>query len=309
MSFDSLIQKIIATQNPSAVGLDPKLEYIPGYIKERAYQKHGKSLKAAGEAIYQYNKDIIDHIYDIVPAIKPQCAYYELYGVPGLEALYQTIAYAKQKGLYVIIDGKRNDIGSTMEAYAQAHLGLTEVEGELIAAFGGDALTVNGYLGSDGIEPLLKVCRRQDKGIFVLVKTSNPSSGEIQDQLIGGQPLYTHMGQMCEQWGKDSIGRFGYSCVGAVVGATYPKQMAELRSAMPSSMLLVPGYGAQGGSAADVAAAFDSRGLGAVINSSRAIMTAWKKSDLDPQDHGKAAREAALAMRADITAHLPRIGG
>lgn len=309
MSFDSLIQKIIETQNPSVVGLDPKLEYIPQHIKARVYEKHGNTLKGASEALYQFNKDIIDHIYDIVPAIKPQCAYYELYGVPGMEALYKTIAYAKEKGMYVIIDGKRNDIGSTMEAYAEAHLGLTELEDEQIAAFDGDALTVNGYLGSDGIEPLLKVCRRQDKGIFVLVKTSNPSSGEFQDKLIDGEPLYTHMGKMCEQWGKGTNGRYGYSCVGAVVGATYPKQMAELRATMPTSMFLVPGYGAQGGSAADVAAAFDSRGLGAVINSSRAIMTAWKKSDLDPQDHGKAARQAALEMRDDITAYLPKIGG
>lgn len=309
MSFDSLIQKIIETQNPSVVGLDPKLEYIPQHIKDSAYEKHGKTLKGASEAIVQFNRDIIDNIHDIVPAIKPQCAYYELYGVPGMEALHQTIAYAKAKGMYVIIDGKRNDIGPTMEAYAEAHLGLTELEGEQTVAFGGDALTVNGYLGSDGIVPLLGVCHREDKGIFVLVKTSNPSSGEFQDQLIGGEPLYLHMGRMCEQWGKDTVGRFGYSCVGAVVGATYPKQMAELRSAMPSSMFLVPGYGAQGGSAADVATAFDSRGLGAVVNSSRAIMTAWKKSDLNPRDHGKAARQAALAMRADITAYLPRIGG
>ena len=264
MSFDRLIRRIAETGNPTVVGLDPKLEYIPAPIREAAYLVHGHTLEGAAEAIFTFNRGIIDAICDVVPAVKPQCAYYERFGWPGMKALADTIAYAKEKGLFVIIDGKRNDIGSTMGAYAAAHLGEVDVDGERFTPFGGDALTVNGYLGTDGIAPLLDLCREKDAGIFVLVKTSNPSSGELQDRSLEGRPLYAVMGEMCEKWGEGAPGEYGYSAVGAVVGATYPEQLSELRAALPHTFFLVPGYGAQGGGAADVAGAFDSRGLGAI---------------------------------------------
>lgn len=307
MSFDRLIHRIIATQNPSVVGLDPKLSYIPDEIKAEAYAAHGHTLEGAAAAIVAFNKGIIDAICDIVPAVKPQCAYYEQYGWQGMKAMAETIAYAKEKGMYVITDGKRNDIGSTMEAYAVAHLGHIQVEEAVITPFGGDALTVNGYLGTDGIAPLVKVCKEQDSGIFVLVKTSNPSSGELQDRDLEGRTLYSAMGEMCEQWGSDTVTACGYSAVGAVVGATYPRQLAELRAQMPHTFLLVPGYGAQGGGAEDVIGAFDRRGLGAVINSSRAVLTAWQKQGLAGAQYAAAAREEALRMQRDITRHLPKI--
>ena len=232
MAFDRLIENIVKTQNPSVVGLDPKLDYVPEYIKEKKFKKYGKTLKGAAKAIWEFNKTIIDEIHDICPAIKPQAAYYEMYGYEGVKTLYKTIQYAKEKGMFVMTDGKRNDIGATMEAYATAHLGLTDVGGELVEAFGADALTVNGYLGSDGINPLLDQCRKYDKGIFVLVKTSNKSSGELQDLMIGNKTVYATMGSMCELWGKDVTGKYGYSGVGAVVGATYPEQLAEMRKAL-----------------------------------------------------------------------------
>ena len=225
-----------------------------------------------------------------------------MYGWQGMRTLAETIAYAKSKGMFVITDGKRNDIGATMQAYACAHLGETEVEGEAIEAFGADALTVNGYLGTDGIDPLLAVCGEKDKGIFVLVKTSNPSSGEFQDQMLHAmyEPLYRAMGNMCQHWGQKLPGKYGYSGVGAVVGATYPKQLKELRKALPDTIFLVPGYGAQGGAAADVAQGFDKNGLGAIVNSSRGIMCAWQKEKCDPKDFAGAARREALRMRDEI---------
>ena len=217
-----------------------------------------------------------------------------------MRTLAETIAYAKEKGLFVITDGKRNDIGSTMEAYAAAHMGRTAVGSALYHPFGGDALTVNGYLGSDGIRPLLQVCREEDTGIFVLVKTSNPSSGELQDRLLGEETVYAYMGDMCEQWGTELPGQYGYSGVGAVVGATYPEQLAALRQRLPHTWFLVPGYGAQGGGARDVAGAFDANGLGAVINSSRGILCAWKKEGCAPEDYAGAARREAIRMKEDI---------
>ena len=222
MSLDRLIEKIADLKNPTVAGLDPKLSYIPTVIKEEAFRCHGETLEGAAEALLQFNRGLIDALCDIVPAVKPQCAYYEMYGWPGVRALYETIRYAKEKGMFVITDGKRNDIGSTMEAYAAAHLGEVSVNGHPFTPFGSDALTVNGYLGSDGIQPLLEICRQQDTGIFVLVKTSNPSSGEVQDQQIDGRPVYRMMGDLCERWGCDLPGHHGYSGVGAVVGATYP---------------------------------------------------------------------------------------
>ena len=307
MSFDRLIEKIVSTQNPSVVGLDPKLDYVPDYIKQKKFSKYGKNLKGAAKAILEFNKGIIDEIHDICPAIKPQAAYYEMYGYEGVKTLYKTIKYAKEKGMFVITDGKRNDIGATMEAYATAHLGLTEVGGDEIAAFGADALTVNGYLGSDGISPLLDKCVKYDKGIFVLVKTSNKSSGELQDLMIGSNTVYETMGDMCEKWGSENIGRYGYSAVGAVVGATYPEQLETLRKRLPHTFFLVPGYGAQGGGAEGVAKAFDANGLGAIVNSSRGVMCAYQKEGCPDIDYAKAARREVIRMKEDITSFLPKI--
>lgn len=306
MSMDRLLEGIMKKQNPTVAGLDPKLSYIPEHIKAPCFEEHGKNLEGAAAALLAFNKGLIDALWDVVPAVKPQAAYYEMYGWAGMKALADTIAYAKSKGLFVITDGKRNDIGATMEAYAAAHLGETDVEGERFEAFGADGLTVNGYLGSDGINPLLAVCAAKDKGIFVLAKTSNPSSGEFQDQMLHAmyEPLYRAMGNMCQQWGLQLPGRYGYSGVGAVVGATYPKQLKELRKALPNTIFLVPGYGTQGGGAEDVAYAFDKHGAGAIVNSSRAIMCAWQKENCDPADYAGAARREAVRMRDEIMARL-----
>lgn len=305
MSFDRLIEKIIEMKNPTVVGLDPKLEYVPEYIRNKYIQENGETLSAAAKAILEFNKAIIDEIYDIVPAIKPQAAYYEMYGYYGVQTLYETISYAKSKGMFVITDGKRNDIGATMEAYTNAHLGTVTIGENVIEPFSADALTVNGYLGTDGIEPLLKVCREKDKGIYVLVKTSNKSSGEIQDRkLDDGTPIYALMGDMCEKWGADTIGKYGYSAVGAVVGATYPEMLTELRQRLPHTMFLVPGYGAQGGGAEGLKGGFDANGLGAIVNSSRVVMCAYKKEGCDEKDFAKSARREVIRMRDDITQYI-----
>ena len=309
MSLDRLMMRIVQKQNPTVLGLDPKLESIPEPLRSRAFGAYGETLEGAAAAILEFNKSLIDALCDIVPAVKPQCAYYEMYGWQGMQALSETIPYAHKKGMFVIIDGKRNDIGTTMGAYAAAHLGKTRVGENELTAFGGDALTVNGYLGSDGITPLLEVCEKEDKGIFVLVKTSNPSSGELQDrEFAGGCSVMREMGGFCEEWGSKLPGRHGYSGVGAVVGATYPEQLAELRKELPHTFFLVPGYGAQGGGAQDVAGAFDQNGLGAIGNSSRAILTAWKKAGAQA-DFARAARDEAIRMRNDITAAIPPIVG
>ncbi len=308
MSFDRMIEKIVEMQNPTVAGLDPKLAYIPPYILEEAVVEHGKTLEGAAAALVTYNKGLIDALCDIVPAVKPQAAYYEMYGWQGVRALAETIAYAQEKGMFVITDGKRNDIGATMEAYATAHLGTTDVLGEAVDAFGADALTVNGYLGTDGIKPLLGVCGEKDKGIFVLVKTSNPSSGELQDQkLESGKTVYEAMGAFCETWGEAIMGKYGYSGVGAVVGATYPAQLGEMREKAPHTFFLVPGYGAQGGGADDVVPAFDKNGLGAIINSSRGIMCAWQKEKCDEHDYAQAARREAIRMRDAFRARIGEI--
>lgn len=303
MALDRLIEKIVEKQNPTVAGLDPKLSYIPDFIKEEAFAKYGKTLEGAAEAILVYNKALIDALCDIVPAVKPQAAYYEMYGWQGVRALTETITYAKSKGMFVITDGKRNDIGTTMEAYATAHLGVTDVDGTEAAAFGADALTVNGYLGADGIVPVINVSKKMDTGMFVLVKTSNPSSGELQNlELEGSETIYLHMGNLCEEWGKELMGKYGYSGVGAVVGATYPQQLTELRKELTHTFFLVPGYGAQGGTAKDIAGAFDSNGLGAIVNSSRGIMCAWQKEDgCKPEDFAAAARREAEKMKKLLT--------
>lgn len=297
MAFDKLIEKIIETQNPTVAGLDPKLDYVPASIKNACFEKYGKTLEGAAAALLEFNKRIIDNICDIVPAVKPQAAYYEMYGWQGVKALTETIAYAKAKGMFVITDGKRNDIGTTMEAYATAHLGETDIAGESVAAFGADALTVNGYLGTDGIKPLAGICKERDKGIFVLVKTSNPSSGELQDmKLENGATVYEQMGRMCESWGEPLMGKYGYTAVGAVVGATYPEQLAEMREKAPHTFFLVPGYGAQGGTAQSVAGMFDRDGSGAIVNSSRGIIGAWRN---DPRYSESLEPETALEIVAD----------
>ena len=300
MGFDRLIQAIDEKKNPTVAGLDPKLQFIPEYIKKASFEKYGNTLEGAADALFTFNKGLIDALCDIVPAVKPQCAYYEMYGWQGMRALAETISYAKSKGMFVMTDGKRNDIGTTMTAYATAHLGETELNGIRVSAFGADALTVNGYLGSDGVNPLLDICKSDDKGIFVLVKTSNPSSGELQDRVLDGAPVYEAMGQMCEKWGEETRGKYGYSAVGAVVGATYPEQLTSLRKTLPHTFFLVPGYGAQGGGAQDVAGAFDANGRGAIINSSRGIMCAYQKGDYKETEYAVAARNEAIRMRDDI---------
>ena len=307
MSLDRLIENIVKTQNPSVVGLDPKLEYVPQYIVEKKIAKYGANCKAAAKAVLEFNKAIIDEIHDICPAIKPQAAYYEMYGYEGVKTLYKTIRYAQEKGMFVITDGKRNDIGATMEAYAAAHLGSVTIGGvEDIAPFGADALTVNGYLGTDGIAPLIKVCTEKDAGIFVLVKTSNPSSGEFQDRLVDGRPLYEIVGEKVAEWGSECMGS-EYSNVGAVVGATYPEMGKALRKVMPKSYILVPGYGAQGGKGADLVHFFNEDGLGAIVNSSRGIIAAYqqeKYAQFGAANYADASRQAVIDMREDIAQAL-----
>lgn len=308
MSMDQLLEKMMECQNPTVAGLDPRLEYIPAYIREEAFQTNDTAFGAAAQAILRYNMGLIDALCEIVPAVKPQSAYYEMYGWAGMRAMEQTIAYAREKGMYVILDGKRNDIGSTMEAYATAFLGETQINGKSFPAFGADCLTVNGYLGTDGIKPLLDTCEKENKGIFVLVKTSNPSSGELQDlQLETGATVYETMIQMCESWGAQLPGNYGYTGVGAVVGATYPQQLSQLRSAFPHVFFLVPGYGAQGGGADDIVGAFDENGLGGIVNSSRAILCAWQKEGCAEADYAQAARREAERMQQEIMEKVGRI--
>lgn len=299
--MDLLLQKIREMKNPTVAGLDPKLEYIPQYLLQGAFATYGDTLEAAAEAIFLFNKGLIDELCDIVPAVKPQAAYYEMYGPEGMKALSRTISYAKEKGMFVITDGKRNDIGTTAQAYALAHLGTTKIFENEVSAFPGDALTVNGYLGIDGVKPFLET----GKSIFALVKTSNPSSGELQDMILSnGKTVYEQMGELVEQWGADYMGENGYSHIGAVVGATYPEQLSYLRKHMPHTFFLVPGYGAQGGTAEDAARAFDSNGEGAIINASRSIMCAYKKSGADEHDFAVAAREEAIRMREELVKHI-----
>ena len=301
MSVNLLVKKIKEKGNPSVAGLDPKIEYVPQYIREKAYKEYGKNLKGACEAIWEFNKGLIDALYDVVPAVKPQSAFYEMYGLCGEEVLHRTISYAKEKGLYVILDVKRNDIGSTAEAYSRAHLGKAEVDGEELDACPVDCVTVNPYLGTDGIKPFIDDCKKYDKAIFALVKTSNPSSGEFQDIEINGKHFYEIVAERVNEWNSDTIGECGYGAVGAVVGATYPEQAEILRKIMPKSYFLVPGYGAQGGKAKDVKKSFNSDGLGAIVNSSRGIMCAYKKADMAEEKFAEAARAEAIRMREELT--------
>lgn len=301
MSVNTLVNKIREKNNPTVAGLDARLEYIPAHITDKYIAEYGKTLKAAAASMMEFNKGLIDALYDIVPAIKPQAAYYELLGPDGAVVLRDTIEYAHEKGMYVIADIKRNDIGATATAYAQAYLGCSEVGGESLPVYDSDSCTVNAYLGTDGINPFLAECSARDKSIYVLVKTSNKSSGEFQNKLMGDQPLYIRMAEKVAEWGAELMTECGYSQVGAVVGATYPEEQKIIRQIIPHSYFLVPGYGAQGATAKDIANAFNDDGLGAIVNSSRGIMCAWKKCDLDYQE---AARQEAIRMRDDIVSAI-----
>ena len=304
--IQKLIQKIQKTHAPIVVGLDPMLSYVPAHIQKHAFEEHGETLEGAAEAIWQYNKAIVDAIYELVPAVKPQIAMYEQFGIEGLKAYKKTVDYCKSKDLVVIGDIKRGDIGSTSAAYATGHLGKVQVGSKTYAGFDEDFATVNPYLGSDGVNPFVKICKEEKKGIFVLVKTSNPSSGEFQDQLINGRPLYELVGEKVAAWGADCMGD-SYSYVGAVVGATYPEQGKVLRKVMPKAFILVPGYGAQGGKGADLVHFFNEDGLGAIINSSRGIIAAYqqeKYAQFGEQNYADASRAAVLDMREDIAQAL-----
>ena len=299
MSFDRLQEKIDRLHNPTVVGLDPDLEHIPPQILEKHFAEDGYTLWAASLAAYEFNKGLIDALFDIVPAVKPQSAYYEKLGPEGIIALKMTCEYAKSRGMYVICDGKRNDIGQTAEAYSAAYLGAVKVGGAELSPFDVDALTVNAYLGSDGIKPFVETAVKYDKAIFALVKTSNPSAGELQDLFVGEERLYTAVGDLMEEISRDTAGRYGFTRIGAVVGATYPEEIGFLRARLKNTFFLIPGYGAQGGSAEDAAHAFFSNGHGAVVNSSRAIIAAWKKSG-GGGDFAAAARSEALRMRDEL---------
>ncbi len=304
MSVDLLVQKIKEKGNPSVAGLDPKIDYVPEYIRKKAYAEYGQNLKGATEAIWEFNKGLIDALYDVVPAVKPQSAFYEMYGLYGEEVLHRTISYAKEKGLYIILDVKRNDIGSTAEAYSKAYLGKTMVDGVECDACGVDCVTVNPYLGTDGVLPFVNDCKAYDKAIFALVKTSNPSSGELQDLMVDDKHIYEKVAECVNKWNEDTIGNSGYGAVGAVVGATYPEQAVVLRKLMPKSYFLVPGYGAQGGGAEGVKPCFNDDGLGAIVNSSRGIMCAYKKGDWKEEQFAEAARAEALRMKEDLLSVL-----
>lgn len=304
--IQKLISNIQKTNAPIVVGLDPMLGYIPEHIKKKAYAEFGETLEGAAEAVWQYNKEIVDCTYDLIPAVKPQIAMYEQFGIEGLKAYKKTVDYCKEKGLVVIGDVKRGDIGSTSAAYAVGHLGKVQVGSRTYAAFDEDFATVNPYLGTDGIKPFLDVCRQEKKGIFILVKTSNPSSGEFQDQLIDGKPLYELVGEHVAKWGEECMGDT-YSYVGAVVGATYPEMGKVLRKIMPKSFILVPGYGAQGGKGKDLVHFFNEDGLGAIVNSSRGIIAAYKQekyAKFGAEHFGEASRAAVEDMAADIAQAL-----
>ena len=313
--IDKLIQNIKRTGAPIVVGLDPMLKYIPEHLQKKAFAEYGETMKGAAEAVWAFNKEIVDHICDLVPAVKPQIAMYEQFGIEGLLVYKRTVDYCREKGLVVIGDVKRGDIGSTSEAYAVGHLGGVQVGSSFCRGFDEDFITVNPYLGSDGVKPFIKVCQEEKKGIFVLVKTSNPSSGEFQDRTVrdemspgaggpesAGRPLYEIVGEKVAEWGADCMGS-AYSNVGAVVGATYPEQGKVLRSLMPKAFILVPGYGAQGGKGADLVHFFNQDGLGAIVNSSRGIIAAYRQekyADFGAEHFGDAARAAVEDMVLDI---------
>ena len=304
--INQLVANIKKTGAPIVVGLDPMLNYIPEQVQQKAFAEYGETLEGAAEAIWQFNKEIVDKTYDLIPAVKPQIAMYEQFGLPGLAAFKKTVDYCKEKGLVVIGDIKRGDIGSTSAAYAVGHIGKVKVGSKTYAPFDEDFVTVNPYIGSDGVNPFLDVCKEEKKGIFVLVKTSNPSSGEFQDQKIDGRPLYELVGEKVAAWGSEVMGD-EYSYVGAVVGATYPEMGKVLRKVMPKAYILVPGYGAQGGKGKDLVHFFNEDGLGAIVNSSRGIIAAYKQEQyakFGAENFGDASRAAVETMVADIKGAL-----
>lgn len=308
--INKLVKKIQKTNAPIVVGLDPMMNYIPEHIQKKAFAEYGETLEGAAEAIWQFNKEIIDHTYDLIPAVKPQIAMYEQFGVPGIQAFLKTVEYCHEKDLVVIGDIKRGDIGSTSAAYAAGHIGKVTVGSKTYSPFQEDFVTVNPYLGTDGIKPFIDVCKEEKKGLFILVKTSNPSSGEFQDRLIDGRPLYEHVGEKVAEWGADCMGD-SYSYIGAVVGATYPEMGRVVRSIMPKSFILVPGYGAQGGTAEDLVPFFNEDGLGAIVNSSRGIIAAYKQeayAKFGAERFGEASRAAVEAMITDIDGALKKAG-
>ena len=304
--INKLVSKIQKTHAPIVVGLDPMMNYIPEHIQKKAFAEFGETLEGAAEAVWQYNKEIVDAVWDLIPAVKPQIAMYEQFGIPGMMAFKKTVDYCHEKDLVVIGDIKRGDIGSTSETYAVGHLGKVQVGANSFYGFDEDFATVNPYLGSDGVKPFIKVCKEEKKGLFILVKTSNPSSGEFQDRLIDGRPLYEWVGEQVASWGEDHMGD-SYSYVGAVVGATYPEMGKVLRKVMPKSYILVPGYGAQGGKGKDLVHFFNEDGLGAIVNSSRGIIAAYKQeayAKFGAEHFAEASRQAVLDMAADIDGAL-----
>lgn len=300
MSFDVLQDKIRTTKNPSVAGLDARLEYVPPHILSACLKEYGETLAGAAEAIWQFNKGLMDALCGVVPAVKPQSAYYELLGSSGMALLERTITYAREKGFFVIADIKRGDIGATAAAYAEAWLGKSALGSQRLGVFNADCVTVNGYMGSDSITPFLDICKEEDKCIFVLVKTSNPGSGELQDMAAGDRQVYTVMGDLTRRLGRGTEGKYGFQIAGAVVGAPYPSDIRTLRRRLENVFFLVPGYGAQGGTAEDVRFAFNKYGHGAIVNASRSIMCAWQKTGKDGADFADAARSAAIAMRDDL---------
>ena len=303
MIIDTLIEKIKKTENPTVVGLDPRVGLIPEFIKKECLEEYGKTPKAVAESFLRFNKAIIDATADLIPAVKPQVAMYEMLGVEGMKCFKETCGYASKKGLVVIGDIKRGDIASTAEAYSDAHIGMLDVEGEKFEMFHEDFITINPYLGIDSVEPYFANCKKYERGLFVLVKTSNPNSGQLQDLEVGGEKLYCKVGHLVEEWGENLMGKNVYSSVGAVVGATHPDQAKELRKIMPHTFFLVPGYGAQGGKAEDLAVCFDKDGLGAIVNSSRGIIAAYrneKYSKFGEKEFDQAARQAVIDMKADL---------
>ena len=300
-AIDRLIDKIKKTNNPTVIGLDPRYELLPKCVLE----KYPNTLDGISKAILEYNKALIDETYDIIPAIKPQIAFYEMFGIPGMIAFEETCKYAKEKGMIVIADIKRGDIGSTAQGYSNAYLGKTKIGDIEQSIFDVDFITVNPYLGTDCIKPFIEDCKKYNKGIFILVKTSNPSSGELQDKkIVDGQEVYKEVAKLVEQWGEELRGENGYSSISAVVGATYPKQLEEIRKIAMHTYFLIPGYGAQGGKAEDIALGFDRNGLGGIVNASRSLMCAYKsdmwKDKFNEEDYAKATRAEALRMKEDL---------
>lgn len=299
--MDKLIEKIKETNNPTVIGLDPRFDMLPRVVTE----KYSKDVSGVAKAILEYNKAIIDAVYSIIPAVKPQIAFYEMFGIQGIETFKETCNYAKQKGMIVIADAKRGDIGSTAEGYSNAFLGKTPIGDNLESIFDVDFITVNPYMGTDCVKPFIEDCKKYNKGLFILVKTSNPSSGELQDlRLENGQEVYKRVAELVNKWGEDLIGLNGYSSIAAVVGATYPKQLQELRSLAPHTFFLIPGYGAQGGKAEDIALAFDNNSIGGIVNASRSLMCAYKsemwKDKFEEKDYAKATRAEAIRMRDEL---------